>query len=195
MKRVICILLSCLMLIGCSAQPTDDPQGGGSVMPDSIPVVVPIAERTDEGVKVTIHEGLLGMDSEVLSEEQKADGFLSGVRNEDGSVTYTIANDRYDAFVEKSYQKTCISIDETVRGNFPSVTGITYEKDLSAVTITAMRETYEFSVDSLVVFAVGTLIITHQAYDIDAVGTCVITVLDVNGDQISKTVYPDELIL
>ncbi len=192
MKRLLCVLLSCLLLSGCASQPVEETP---VTEPTSIPVVVPIAERADGGVKVTVHAGLLGMDSEVLSDEQKADGFVDAVRNEDGSVTYTIDETKYEAFREKKYQKTCTSIDETVRGNFPSVTGISYEKDLSAVTITAMRETYEFSVDSLVVFAVGTLIIAYQAYDIDAVGTCVITVLDENGEQISETVYPDELIL
>ncbi len=195
MKRVFCLLFSCLMLVGCVAQPSEGTQDGGTALPETIPVVVPIAERTEEGVKVTIHAGLLGMDSEVLSDEQIADGFLSGVRNEDGSVTYTIDGSKYDAFVQKSYQKTCTSIDETVRGNYASVTGISYEKDLSAVTVTVFRDAYEYSVDALVVFAVGTLVIAHQAYDIDAVGTCVITVLDENGEQISKTVYPDELIL
>ncbi len=190
---MMCLLLACLCLLcGCGAQPAEEPQ---NELSESIPVVVPIGERTEEGVKVTIHAGLLGINTEDLTEEQKADGFLSGVRNEDDSVTYTIDSAKYEAFVEKHYQKTCISIDETINGNFPSVTGVSYEKDLSAVTLTVMRDTYLYSVDALAVFAVGTLVVTHQAYDLDAVGTCTVTVLDENGEQISQNVYPDELVL
>ena len=193
MKRLICMLLACAFLLcGCGEQPAEEPQ---NELPESIPVVVPIGERTAEGVKVTIHAGLLGMNTEYLTEEQKADGFINAVRNEDDSVTYLIDGAKYDAFVEKDYQRTCKSIDETVQGNFPSVTGVTYEKDLSAVTLTVMRDTYLYSVDALAVFAVGTLVITHQAYDLDAVGSCTITVFDENGEQISQNKYPDELVL
>ena len=193
MKRMIGIALACVLLLcGCGAEPAEEPQ---TDLPETIPVVVPIGERTEEGVKVTIHAGLLGVNTEYLTAEQKADGFISGERNEDDSVTYLIDSAKYDAFVEKDYQKTCTSIDETVKGNFPSVTGVSYEKDLSAVTLTVMRDTYLYSVDALAVFAVGTLVITHQAYDLDAVGTCTITVLDENGEQISQNVYPDELVL
>lgn len=195
MKRILCLLLACVLLGGCTVQP-NEPPNTGSVLPEAIPVVVPIAQRTEDGhVQVTIHNGLLGMNSEVLSDEQKADGFLSGVRNEDGSVTYTIDGAKYEAFLAKRYQATCTSIEETVRGNYASVTDVSYEEDLSAVTVTVLRDAYEYSVDALVVFALGTLVITYQAYDMDAAGTCVITVLDENGEQVSKTVYPDELIL
>lgn len=191
MKRWICLLIACmLMLCGCNAQTTEDP----STEPND-PVVVPIGERTAEGVKVTIHSGLLGMDSEVLSDAQKADGFLDAVRNEDDSVTYTIANDKYEAFVEKKRQTMCNSITQTVNDSFQSVTSVTYEPDLSAITLTVRRADYEFSVDAIAVFAVGSMAITYQAYDIDSAGNCVITVLDENGEQVSKTVYPEELIL
>jgi len=191
MKRWICILLvSILTLCGCNAQPTEDP----STVPND-PVIVPIGERTAEGVKVTIHSGLLGMDSEVLSDAQKADGFIDAVRNEDDSVTYTIANDKYEAFVAKKRRAMCDSITQTVNDSFQSVTSVTYEPDLSAITLTVRRADYEFSVDAIAVFAVGSMAITYQAYDIDAVGNCVITVLDENGEQVSKTVYPEELIL
>ncbi len=197
MKRWVCIAMALmLMLCGCTATaPASDSDQGGQTLPTSAPVKVPIGERTGDGVKVTIHAGLLGVDSEVLSEEQKANGFLEGVRNTDGSVTYTIDSARYDTFVQDKLAKTKTAIDETVRGNFPSVTGITYEEDLSAITVTVNRANYEYSVDSLVVFAVGTLAITEQAYDLDAPGICVVTVLDEQGDEVSRTVYPDELVL
>ncbi len=195
MKRLICILMILVIgLCGCAQQPSDTGEGE-STLPTSPPVIVPIGERTEEGVKVTIHSGLLGMNSEYLSEEQKADGFLSGVRNEDDSVTYTIANDKYEAFVEKSRQNALKSIDETVRGNFGSVTNVECEPDLSAVKLTVRRVDYEYSVDAIVVFAVGSLAVIHQAYDVDAPGTCVITVVDEDGKQVSRNVYPDELVI
>ena len=122
MKRWICLFFVCLFVMcGCNTQSAQDPR---TEQPIENPVVVPIGERTAEGVKVTVHSGLLGVNPEVLTEEQKADGFISAVRNEDDSVTYTIANDKYDAFVEKKRQSTCDSITQTVKDSYGSVTEI-----------------------------------------------------------------------
>jgi len=192
MKRICCVALCFLLLCGCTAQPIEQPDDG---VPTSSPVVVPIGEETDKGVCVTIHPGLLGMNSEVLSDAQIADGFIDAVRNEDDSVTYTIATDRYEAFVADNLAKTKATIDETVRGNYPSVTSIEYTEDLSAITLHVIRENFEYSVDAISVFAVGTLAIMEQAYNIHAPGRCVITVLDENGAEVSVTDYPKELIL
>ena len=194
MKRIFALLLAALLLLsGCGN--SESVEETPPVTEDTIPVVVPIGERTEEGVKVTIHAGLLGMDTEFLSETQKENGFIAAVRNEDRSITYTISTDAYDAYIQKKYQDTCSSMESTVKDSFGSVTNLSYEPDLSAVTLTVRRNDYEYSVDTLVVFAVGSMVIGYQAYDLEAPGKCVITVVDEEGKQISQNVYPDELVL
>lgn len=197
MKRVWCVITAALMLCGalCGCQTQEPPVNELDPNYNPNPIVVPIGERTEEGVKITIHAGLLGMDPTTLTETQIADGFLDAVRNEDESVTYTIATDRYDAFVVKNSESTKSLIRETVSSSYASVTDVEIAEDLSAVTLKVIRADYEYSVDALAVFSVGSMAIIGQAYDLNAPGSCVITVVDENGEQLTQTFYPEELII
>lgn len=205
MKRITAwALLLVLLLCGCQASSSEENgtktpvTGAGTLgtLPPTIPVVVPIGERTENGVNVTIHAGLLGNNSEVLSQTQIDDGFTEAVRNEDGSVTYTIAADRYDAFAARCREEAYKSIMYTAQsGNYVSLETVECAQDLSSITLHVIREYYAESMDGLMVFGTGLIAVTAQAYDLEAPGTCVITVVDEHGVVISETVYPDELIL
>ncbi len=207
MKRVFCGVFAALLLLsaGCASQPQQGDVypivgSGGDVQPyyppEPIPIVIPLAERTDEGVKVTIHAGLLGMNNEELTEAQVADGFTDAVLNEDGSVTYTIAEDKYDAFVERERQTAYNGIlSASQSADLGSVTDITCTEDLSAVGIYVIEDEYLYSTDAEVVFGAGLTAVMGQMYNIDAPGTCVIKVYNEAGDVIDEVIYPDELVL
>ena len=202
MKRNLCVLvvLAVLMMLCCACSETpaepEVPADDLRPLPEAIPVVVPIGERTEDGVKVTIHGGLLGERGEELSEQQIADGFIDAVRNEDDSVTYTIATDKYDALVARYRADARAAILYTVEdGSYYSLKSIDCAEDLSEITFHVDGNYFRESMDELMVFGNGMIAITAQAYDLDAPGTCVLRVFDENGEQIVERIYPDELVV
>ncbi len=198
MKRVYCLIFALLFVMcGCGAPedeaPADDFQPQEEITSN---IVIPIGERTDEGVKMTIYGGLLGNDSEVLSQTQIDNGFIDAVRNEDESVTYTIAADRYDGFITDFRARAKRSIEMTAEdGNYASLIAVECADDLSAIKLTVDEGLYAQSMDALAVFGTGLIAVTAQSYDIDAPGVCIITVVNEAGETLSTTEYPKELIL
>lgn len=201
MKKIAMLVLSLVLLLaGCAAPVQDDPNVGTTgdaqpyYPPEPVPVVLPIAERIDGAVKVTVHGGLLGDDTEVLTDAQKADGFIDAVRNEDDSVTYTISEDKYDAYVERlrsNHYNTILYMGV----NADAVTDIKCTDDLSAIDIYVIRNEYVQSTAGEIVFGVGLNAMHGQVYNIDAPGTCVITVYDEYNEIVEQVTYPDELVL
>ncbi len=189
-----------VLLCGCTAAPTETPTAPTEetlqTLPTSAPVVIPNGERTSDGVKVTIHAGLLGELTEELTEQQVKDGYTAAVKNEDGSITYTIAADAYDTTVARYRADARAAILYTVEdGSYYSLKSAECAEDLSSITLHVDRALYEDSMDALMVFGTGMIAVTAQAYDVEAPGRCVIKVVDDAGATISETVYPDELIL
>jgi len=202
MKRIAVLMLAVLLLfVGCAAPDSGSeyPKVGSAdddarpyYPPEPIPVVVPLAERVEGAVKVTIHKGLLGNDTEVLTDKQKEDGFLDAVRNEDESVTYTIAEDKYDALVERHRSNNYGAIVHMLV-NYDSISLIECTDDLSQIDIYAIRDEFVHSTEGEVVFGVGLHAMLGQMYNIDAPGVCVITVYDENNEIIEQTTYPEQL--
>ncbi len=189
-----------LMMSGCGTQtppPTEDMSNSEPYVPEEpVPVVVPLVERLENGdVQATIHAGLLlNGESEELSEQQIADGFLSGVRNEDQSVTYTIAGDRYEAFLEK-HQEECRYqlVEGAASGAFESVYAAEVNEDFSFVKCTAASEGYAGLDAAEACFQSALYAICAQAYDIDAPGHCEIIVVDeTTGGVHEQHFYPEE---
>lgn len=204
MKRFCCLLLAAAMLLLCGCQPANtEPVVGpdtGDVQPyypeEAIPVVVPLVTRLENGdIEATIHAGLLTEgETEVLTPAQKEDGFLSAVRNEDKSITYTIAGEHYEEFLKK-HQQACRDaiVDGAASGTFESVYKVEINDDFSFAKATA--ETVGYSAVDAVEASFQTAIyaIRAQAFDINAVGTCTIVVVDeTSGEEHERHVYPDE---
>lgn len=208
MKRVGCMICAIALMLLCCAcgDPValDEPIVGevtDDVQPyfpeEPVPVVVPLVERLENGdIKATIHAGLLAEDeSEVLTEEQKADGFIDAVRNDDMSVTYTIAADRYEDCVKKVQQECRDEIvNGTATGAFESVYAAEVNEDFTFVKATAESVGYSGLDAAEACFQLSIYAIRAQAFDINAAGTCVISVVDeTTGAEHERHTYPDEM--
>ncbi len=204
MKRIwIVLCVMALLLCGCGTaneEPLTSTDTAGDVQPyfpeEAIPVVVPLVERLENGdIQATIHGGLLIDDeSEELTEAQVADGFIGAVRNEDRSVTYTIAGDRYEAFLEK-HKQICRDaiVNGAASGAFESVYKVEVNEDFSFMTGTAETEGYSGLDAGEACFQSAIYAIRAQAFDINAPGTCVMVVVDEStGAEHERHTYPDE---
>ncbi|MBR5134671.1 MAG: hypothetical protein IKV35_03640 [Clostridia bacterium] len=162
---------------------------------EAIPVVLDAHYLDNGDVQVTIHGGLLINDeSEVLNDQQIADGFISGVRNEDQSVTYVIAGDRYDEFLA-NHKKRCRDaiINGAASGAYESIYAAEPTEDFSYVKATADTEGYSGLDASEAIFETGYYAIRAQAFDVNAVGKCLVEVVDeTSGEVLTSRVYPEE---
>lgn len=130
-----------------------------------------------------------------LTQEQKENGFTEIKKNDDGSATYTIKKKDYDVFL-KNYKETAKqAIDElTEEGAFSSIKNITYNEDLSKIVISANKEKFEDSFDSMVIMSCGLTSCMYQMFDINAKGKCTVEVKDSNSGKVFKTtIYPDAM--
>ncbi len=203
MKR-ICLLVCAILLLslcGCTESGVSTPHDmGGDVQPyypeEAVPVIVPLVKRLENGdVEATIHAGLLlNGESENLSENQIADGIIAAVRNEDRSVTYTIAGDRYEAFLKKM-QDTCRReiVDGAASGSFESVYKAEVNEDFTFIKATAEMAGYSGVDAAEATFQSAIFAIRAQAYDINAAGTCTVVVVnETTGEELERHVFPDE---
>ena len=150
-------------------------------------------------VEINIPKEFLELDGEkfdyVLTEEQKENGFTNIKKNEDGSATYTIKKKNYEKYIKELREAAKQGIDELTKdGSFASIKSITYNNNLSKITITADKNSFENGLDSLSVFSCGLASIMYQMFDIDAPGKCTVEVKDsATGEIFQTTVYPDAL--
>jgi len=202
MKRLLCVcLMMMVVLCGCTTIPEEPLPPADDLQPyypeEAVPVVVPLVERLEDGnVTVTVHAGLLlNGESEELSEQQIEDGYLEAVRNEDQSVTYTIAGDRYEA-VKKAVQDDCRYhlVEGAAAGSFESVYKVEVNEEFSFIKATAETIGYNPLDAGEACLQSAIYAMRAQAYDIDAVGYCEMIVVDeTTGAEHERHRYPDEL--
>ena len=135
--------------------------------------------------------GNAGFDA-TLTEEQKAMGFIDVKKESDGSLAYTINKKDYENILNDMKTDTKQSLDEiATSGDFSSIKSVNYNDDFSKVTISANREKFENSVDSLVILSCGLSSYMYQIFDINATGKCTIEVKDVTTGEVFQTeTYP-----
>lgn len=158
-------------------------QGLGNLFSGTVEITVPLEFLEMSGEEFNYQ----------LTEENKENGFTEIKKNDDGSATYTIKKKEYKKFISELREATKQGIDELNKdGAFPSVQSITYNNDLSKITITADKEKFQNSFDTAIMFGCGLTSCLYQAYDIDAKGECTVEVKDVTtGETIKSAVYPD----
>ena len=130
-----------------------------------------------------------------LTQEQKDNGFTSIKKNDDGSAIYTIKKKDYEVFLETYREKTKQVIDEISKNEaFISIKSITYNEDFSKIVISAKKDEFENSFDSMSMMTCGLSSCMYQMFDINASGKCLIEVKDFQTGEVFKTAeYPEEI--
>lgn len=144
MKVLLCILMM-LNLVGCSgnkssedSQSSNESSGGIQVSTgdDSARIY-----NTVTNVKVTLPASLFEYVDEEISQEDldKAafeNGFISATLNEDGSVTYVMSKDKYNAYVAELAMSIDKGLEELCNTENSTIVDINHNADFTDYTIT-----------------------------------------------------------
>lgn len=202
----LCIVIGVLIsIVGCFAWVYNTPEikeafietykiDGGSLL-----VSKDFGNILTGTIEINISKELLELNGKkfdyTLTEEQKKQGFTNIKRNKDDSATYTIKKKNYEKFIAEFKKISKQGIDELTKdGSLTSIKKITYNDDLSKITILADKSKFENSIDSMALFSCGLTSCVYQTFDVNAPGKCTVDVKDSVSGEIFKTiVYPDAL--
>ena len=144
MKVLLCILMM-LNLVGCSGNKSSEDSQSSNESNEGIKVSTGEDStriyNTVTNVKVTLPASLFEYaDTEVTQEElDKAafeNGFISATLNEDGSVTYVMSKDKYNAYVAELTMSIDKGLEELCNTENSTIVDIKHNADFTDYTIT-----------------------------------------------------------
>ena len=155
-----------------------------------------IVEVKDKIVEITLSKEFLELGGSeanyTLTQEQKDNGFIDIIKNNDGSATYTIKEKDYKVFIVDLKKEATNGIDEITDGTFTSIKSVSYNDDLSEITIVADKEAFNGSFDSLSMMSCSLNSLIYQRFDVNAKGKCTVKVKDSASGEVFKTkTYPE----
>ena len=183
-KKIVAIFGAALLMVtmllgGCKSEGTGGKDNGG-------------AAASNKTVEITLTKEMLTMGggeaNYTLTQEQKDKGFISVTKNDDGSATYTIKEKDYKVFIADLRAEATKGIDSIVtEGTFKSIKSITYNDDLSEITITADKAAFGKGLDAMSMMSCSLNSLIYQRFDVDAEGKCTVYVKDASTGEVFKT--------
>ena len=153
MKVLLCILMM-LNLVGCSVNKSSDDKKSGNEASEGIQVSTGDDSariyNTVTNVKVTLPASLFEYVDEEISQEDldKAafeNGFISATLNEDGSVTYVMSKDKYNAYVAELAMSIDKGLEELCNTENSTIVDIKHNADFTDYTITLDADVVGFT--------------------------------------------------
>ena len=152
-KVLLCILMM-LNLVGCSGNKSSDDKKSGNEASECIQVSTGDDSariyNTVTNVKVTLPASLFEYVDEEISQDDldKAafeNGFISATLNEDGSVTYVMSKDKYNAYVAELAMSIGKGLKELCNTENSTIVDIKHNADFTDYTITLDADVVGFT--------------------------------------------------
>ena len=152
-KVLLCILMM-LNLVGCSGNKSSDDKKSGNEASEGIQVSTGDDSariyNTVTNVKVTLPASLFEYVDEEISQEDldKAafeNGFISATLNEDGSVTYVMSKDKYNAYIAELAMSIDKGLEELCNTENSTIVDIKHNADFTDYTITLDADVVGFT--------------------------------------------------
>lgn len=212
MKKTLgMIVAAAVIATGCSA--VGDPQNSAN----ETEVVGSVAEGEQEGkggseekgggvevdkkllnVSITLPASMFeGQDMDQVIADAKEEGVTDVVKNDDGSVTYTMSKSDHSKLLKEMSDGIASYAEELAEEDtFASIKKIEYNKSFSEFSMIVDKEKYENSMDGLVSMGLGMQGVLYQTYEGVDSGKQKVTVNiqdESTGEVFHTIVYPDAL--
>ena len=152
-KVLLCILMM-LNLVGCSGNKSSDDKKSGNEASEGIQVSTGDDSariyNTVTNVKVTLPASLFEYADEEITQEDLdkvafENGFISATLNEDGSVTYVMSKDKYNAYVAELAMSIDKGLEELCNTENSTIVDIKHNADFTDYTITLDADVVGFT--------------------------------------------------
>jgi hypothetical protein len=158
------------------------------------------SESTDsqQTVEVTLPSTMVTDETPTdLTQEQKDMGYTELKKNEDGSLTYVIDADQYDATREKAKEQAKSDLDGMkTDSKYSTIQDVTYNDDLTEITLVVTNQLdFEQNMeDTFAILNAGLTASTYHALDGNSSQKVTVSVKDAQTGTVFNTMaYPDAL--
>ncbi len=198
MKKIIAVLLVVVMLFvmsSCSLIDKIKPRESKEGTTKTTEATTELVDENLIDVNFTIPASFFTEESpatDVLTEEQKAQGIKKAVVNADGSVTYTLSKKAYRELQQTIRTQTADSL-ESMKTDYPCIKSINYDDNFTKVDVFVNRSEYESGFNFMLAFGIGMLCQLCQVYTGVSQGdlSVDINVIDVDtNESINTAHYP-----
>ncbi|MFF2480581.1 hypothetical protein [Paenibacillus sp. NPDC058071] len=166
-KLAVLLLAASIVLSGCSgAKKENTPASTNEVSNNKQDKGIEVDKKL-LNVDVTLPAAMFeGQDMEQIIEDAKADGVKEVVKNDDGSLTYTMSKSTHEAMLKEMAAGIKESIEEILTdGTFASIKDIQYKDDFSEYTISVDKAAYQQSMDGFVIIGLSIQAITYKTFE------------------------------
>lgn len=168
MKKLFISLLALLLLVGCAPQNNSHEAENLENSQDQT-AVIPVPEKDKE---ITLSAGFVSMvtdDPESYVKDftsgEQSEYFTSAKLNEDGSVTFVMAAEKYNEYISNMKAELDSTLEEMIndKESYPNVENITYSSDMTTFNVTLSKSEVSFG-ESFMAFALYIYGATFQMF-------------------------------
>lgn len=157
---------------------------------------------------LNVNKGILNVDvtlpvslfidstEEEIIAEAKENGIIETKFNEDGSVTYTMSNSKYNEMMKELGDSIVSTIDEIVNsGDYTSIKEISYNKDYTEFYVRVNRQQYEEGFDGFAIIGLVMVSTYYSAFEGNSgedSQTIFNMVDETTGEIYDTAIYPDD---
>lgn len=204
-----------LLLTACTSNPTPKspdatkpadesvipPSSDPTASPNSVDPTDPPAEKINvdknkSNVEITLPSSMFaGQELDQIIASAKADGVSEVIKNDDGSISYTMSKSVHNDMMSEMKNGVAEYIEELKAStDFVSIKDVKHNDKYSEFDLIVDKTAYEGSFDAFSALALGLQGLFYQSFD--GVKDAKVTVFvkdEASGDLIDTIVYPDAL--
>src|SRR5699024_3789954 len=195
MKRIVIILLSSLFLMACTSdkEATEKTDSASSKASEETGIEV------DKGllnVEITIPKMFFEDEELADIEEQMEDSHEANVtKNDDGSLTIKMSKKEHKQLMSDMQEEFVDTINQMIEAeDYPSIKDITYNRNMTELSIVVDREEFESGFDGFTLFSLGFTGLFYQIFDgkdIDKKKVTMKLIDEETSEEFEELVFPD----
>ena len=195
MKRIVIILLSSIFLMACASDKEATEKNNAASSSDSEESGIEV----DKGllnVEITLPKMFFEDDELADIEAEMENSHEANVtKNDDGSLTIKMSKKEHKQLMSDMQEEFVDTINQMIEAeDYPSIKDITYNRNMTELSIVVDREEFESGFDGFTLFSLGFTGLFYQIFDgkdIDKEKVTMKLIDEETSEEFEELVFPD----